>query len=195
MTSFHGYTSGDNTSGCSTRMQRREGYRRVRRGTIRYVGNSFTAGSQVDGSQRYALSNALKPCRTRISRSACFLNTGSLGGSQPSSEMPPKATTIAGLPSNPSRYNSFCQTKPRANQAMRPHTHKIPLDVTRVSSHLGVSMPGHMTSELCGGVRHATQPEYRAECIQNAGLEYRVKRSSRIQAGEQGHLWVMLQIA
>src|SRR5437667_6808947 len=61
MTSFHGYTSGDNTSGCSTGMQRREGYRRVRRGTIRYVGNSFTAGSQVDGSQRYALSNKAMP--------------------------------------------------------------------------------------------------------------------------------------
>src|SRR5437667_1245228 len=101
MTSFHGYTSGDNTSGCSTGIQRREGYRRVRRGIIRYVGNSFTAGSQVDESQRYALSNALKPCRTRIPRSAYFLNTGSLGGSQPSSEMPPKATTIASLPSNP----------------------------------------------------------------------------------------------
>src|SRR6266516_2038820 len=68
ITSFHGYTSGDNTSGCSVGMQRREGYRRVRRGTIRYVGNSFTAGSQVDGSQRYALSNALKPCRAELLR-------------------------------------------------------------------------------------------------------------------------------
>src|SRR5437773_5246587 len=90
--------------------------------------------------------------------------------------MPPKATTIAGLLSNPSRYNSFCQTKSRANQAIRPHTHKIPLDVTRVSSHLGVSMPVHMTPGLCGGVRHATQLEYRAECIQDAEPEYWVKR-------------------
>ena len=52
-----------------------------------------------------------------------------------------------------------------------------------------------MMSGLCGGACYATQPEYRAECIQNAGPEYGVKRSPRIQAEEQGHLWVLLQLS
>src|SRR5205809_5269841 len=45
---------------------------------------------------------------------------------------------------------------------MRPHTHKIPLDVTRVSSHLGGSMPSHMTLGLCSSVRHVLRINARA---------------------------------
>ena len=106
------------------------------------------------GSQRYAFSNALKPCRTRIPRSACFLNTGFLGVSQPLVGNASSEGHGDRRPSfDPSRYNSFWPNKPLANRAIRPHTHKLPLDV---SSHLGVPMPGHMMSGLCNGVRHAT---------------------------------------
>src|SRR2546430_16601082 len=82
-------------------MQRREGYRRVRRGTIRYVGNSFTAGSQVDGLQRYALSNALKPCRAQL-QGAAMLPIYRLNAMYPSWAFSLYAPTFVGASPRPS---------------------------------------------------------------------------------------------
>ena len=92
--------------------------------------------------------------------------------SNPSLGMLPKYRLSRGVPTPPRkcfprprlspailrilRDNSFWLNKPRANRAMRLHTHKLPLDVTRASSHLGIPMPGHMMTGLCGGACYAT---------------------------------------
>src|SRR6266516_7938027 len=74
--------------------------------------------SQVDGSQRYAISDALKPCRAE------FLRPGML----PKYRFSPKSYG----PSEPS---------------IRNPPHACDVNVTKDPSHLGIPVPGHIRSD------------------------------------------------
>src|SRR6266516_8101906 len=74
---------------------------------------------------------------------------------------------------------------PFQNRAILGHTHKLPLDVTRASSHLGIPMPSHMMIRLCGGACYATPHS------QNTGSS--AVPAYFVQAGKQGHPWRLLQ--
>ena len=105
------------------------------------VGNSFTANSQVNGSQRYAL----KPCRARIPRPGMLPIYRSSSSVLPNIMMPSAITLVP--------RDAYCFCHLRQHHA---YTHPL-LNVMKPSSPLGIPRPGFKTTSMRGSETSAAR--------------------------------------